>query len=272
MSDRMASLASRAMVVFLFVLYVGPMYVLLATSLKSRDQLGASASNPIFTPTLDAYRQVINEDLFRAIANSFQIAFGSTLLILLIGMPAAYFLARARGWMVPTLLAGLVLLQMPPSATTVIPLFRVLVGWGLANSLLGVTVAISAALMPFAILLMRPFFMAVPREIEEAAQIDGASRLRTLRSVVLPVASNGIITVSILAFMIAWGEFLYSIVILTDPLQYPVSALLSQQITMIGTNWPALTALSLLTALPIIVIYLILQRRVIDGLSTGAVK
>ena len=111
-----------------------------------------------------------------------------------------------------------------------------------------------------------------PREIEEAAQIDGASRLRTLRSVVLPVASNGIITVSILAFMIAWGEFLYSIVILTDPLQYPVSALLSQQITMLGTNWPALMALSLLTALPIIVIYLVLQRRVIDGLSTGAVK
>ena len=84
MSDRMSSLASRALVVLLFVLYVGPMYVLLATSLKSRDQLGASATDPIFTPTLDAYRQVINDDLFRAIANSFQIALGSTLLILLI--------------------------------------------------------------------------------------------------------------------------------------------------------------------------------------------
>lgn len=272
MSDHLSHLASRAMAVVLLVLYVGPMYVLLATSLKTRDQLGASATNPFFTPTLDAYRSVIDEELFRAIASSFQIALGSTLLILVIGMPAAYFLARDRGWVVPTLLAGLVLLQMPPSATTVIPLFKVVVGWGLANSLLGVIVAISAALMPLAILLMRPFFMAVPREIEEAAQIDGASRLRALRSVVLPVASNGIITVSILAFMISWGEFLYSIVILTDPLQYPVSALLSQQITMIGTNWPALMALSLLTALPIIAIYIVLQRRVIDGLSTGAVK
>jgi multiple sugar transport system permease protein len=272
MSDRLASLASRVMVVFLFVLYLGPMYVLVATSLKSKDQLGASASNPIFTPTLDAYHQVINEDLFRAMASSLQIAVGTTLLVLVIGVPAAYYLARARGWMVPMLLAGLVLLQMPPSATTVIPLFRVVVGWGLANSLLGVIIAISAALTPFAILLMRPFFMAVPREIEEAAQIDGASRIRALLSVVLPVASNGIITVAILTFMIAWGEFLYSIVFLTDPLKYPVSALLSQQITMLGTQWPALMALSLLTALPVIAIYLVLQRRVIDGLSTGAVK
>jgi multiple sugar transport system permease protein len=124
-------------------------------------------------------------------------------------------------------------------------------------------------MLPFCILLLRPFFRAVPREVEEAAQVDGAPKWRVFASIVLPLARNGVATAGALVFLITWGEFLYAITLLFEPSTYPISALLAQQHSNWGLDWPALMALASLSALPILVVYLFTYRLLTEGVSLG---
>jgi multiple sugar transport system permease protein len=137
---------------------------------------------------------------------------------------------------------------------------------------MAVVLADAALLTPFATLLLRPFFRAVPPQIEEASSIDGAGMLRTFWSVVLPVARNGVATVGTLTFLLAWGEFLYAVNFYLTPGQYPLSALLAQQVSAFGINWPGLMALAVLTSIPILVVFSSTYRLLRDGLTVGAVK
>jgi ABC-type glycerol-3-phosphate transport system permease component len=161
---------------------------------------------------------------------------------------------------------------MIPQTSMVIPLYRVLAQWRLLGSLPGVILPTTALFVPFAVVIMIPFMKAVSRDIEEAAFVDGASRAQTLVHIVLPLVSNGLITVGMLVFILCWGEFLYSITFLLDPRLYPVSAVLSQQIGEFGTNWNALMALAIVTSLPIAALSIVGQRWLRNGLSMGGVK
>ena len=161
---------------------------------------------------------------------------------------------------------------MAPQTANLIPLFQVFGSIGLLDKTIGVVLADAALLAPFAIMLLRPFFMSVPIQLEEAAAIDGADVLRTFWSVVMPVARNGIFTVGTLVFMLAWGEFLYAVNFFLSPGTYPLSALLSQQVSAFGINWPGLMALSVLASIPILVLYAFSYRQLRTGLAVGAVK
>jgi len=132
----------------------------------------------------------------------------------------------------------LIVLQMMPQTANVIPLFQIFGEWGLLDTNLGLIIADTALLTPFAILLLRPFFRSVPPALEEAASIDGASMLRSFLGVVLPLARNGIATTGTLVFLLAWGEFLYAVNFFLTPINYPLSALLASQVSAFGINWP----------------------------------
>jgi multiple sugar transport system permease protein len=140
------------------------------------------------------------------------------------------------------------------------------------DSTAGVIVADAALLVPFAVLLLRPFFRAVPPSLEEASAIDGASVLRTFVAIVLPVARNGVFTVGTLIFLLAWGEFLYAVNFFLSPGSYPLSALLAQQVSAFGINWPGLMALAVMTSIPILLVFAGTYRLLRDGLTVGAVK
>jgi multiple sugar transport system permease protein len=161
---------------------------------------------------------------------------------------------------------------MVPQTANVIPLFQIFGSWGLLDSTFGVILADTALLIPFAVLLMRPFFRAVPEALEEAASIDGASTWRTFRSIVLPVARNGVATAATLVFLLSWGEFLYAVNFLLTPGKYPLSALLAQQVSAFGINWPGLMALAVITSIPILVLFACTYRLLREGLTLGAVK
>jgi multiple sugar transport system permease protein len=256
----------------LTLMYGVPILWILLTSVKSSDDVFDPSRTFLFRPVTTAYVEALSGDLARALLQSVTIATCTTALVLLIAIPAAYGLARTRG-MLPTLALGLlIVLQMMPQTATVIPLFQAFSGWRLLDTTAAVVLADAALLTPFATLLLRPFFRAVPPQIEEASSIDGAGMLRTFWSVVLPVARNGVATVGTLTFLLAWGEFLYAVNFYLTPGQYPLSALLAQQVSAFGINWPGLMALAVLTSIPILVVFSSTYRLLRDGLTVGAVK
>lgn len=258
--------------VLLIGLYGFPLTALVFGSLQPALSTPTMSLEAFSGLTLSNYEGFLARGGAGSLVNSFLIASGVTAIILVAGVPAAYYLSRVSARLAPALLLVLVFLQMIPAASSVIPLYPVLASWGILGTLPAVILPTAAMLLPWALILMGPFFAAVPVELSEAAAVDGAGSMRQFLSVVLPVARNGVITVGILTFMISWGEFVYAINFLARADQYPSSAVLTTYLSSFFTDWPGLMAASVFTALPIIIAFLIFQRRLSAGLSAGALK
>jgi multiple sugar transport system permease protein len=258
------------MVVLLFV-YGIPFLWVVATSLKTEPQIFAD-TGLIFTPTLATFRAVLNGGLVSACVNSAIIATGTTALTLVMATPAAYALARVRGIVANVGLGLVIVLQITPQPASLIPLYQVLGGWSLLGTQVGVIIADTALLLPFCVLILRPFFLAVPREVEEACVVDGASRWIVFSRIVLPITLNGVATAATIVFFLSWGEFLYAITFLTDAGQYPISVLIANQIGQYGIQWSNMMAIAVVASTPILAIYLFTYRLLRDGLALGSVR
>lgn len=261
--------------VVLGLVYLIPLAWIVITSLKTNDQVLHAPNSLIFTPTLSTYANVIKSGI-GAILTSVQIAVVVTVVVLLVGVPAAFALGRRinAGWsrVIAVVLAAFLVLQMIPQPMTVIPLYSVLARWHLLGSLAGLMLTDIALLLPFAVMLLRPFVLTIPSVLYEAAEIDGASRLRSFLSITVPMLSNGMFTVMSVIFISAWGEFVYAINFLPQGVVLPVSGLLASQNTTYAANWNTLMALAVLTSLPLLIVFIVSQKRLINGLSLGAVK
>lgn len=266
---------ARAIATVLTVVYLVPLAWIIVTALKSDDAVRGQANSLWFAPTLDVFRDVV-DDASSSIVTSAQIAFATTLLVLVLGLPAAYAVARipSPGWrhVVTATMGVLMVLQMVPQPMAVIPLFSLLARWGLVGTVTGVVLADVALLLPFAVLLLRPFVMSIPPVLYEAFQIDGANTYQRFRYLVLPMVSNGLATVGSIVFILAWGEFIYATTFLTEQSKLPVSGLLAQQTNLYSVSWNRMMALAVLTSLPLVAIFLLAQKRLVHGLSAGAVK
>ena len=271
-SERM-SLGSYLVLGVLFFFYGIPIVYLVVTSLKAGSEITVSPASVVFSPLLDSIRAVWNDDLWTAAKNSTYIAFGTAIVVVGLATPAAYGLARMRsGRILSFLLFSLIVLQMVPQANSVIPLLRVLVRLDLLGSRLGIVLALSALLLPFAIIILRPFFASLPREVTEAARLDGASELAIFYRIAIPLARNGIATIAVLVWILGWGEFLYSVSFLPKTDLLPMSALMSQQVSSEGVRWGPLMALAMFTAVPIVAVFIATQRLLAEGLTLGAAK
>ncbi len=273
LSRRGRSPLAAAGVGVLILLYGIPLAWMLATSLKDNRAIFANPGGIVFRPSFGAYVEIAKEGtLGQAALNSGIISVGVTLLTIAIGVPAAYGLGRSRRSLVTVGLAVLIVLQMIPQTAQIIPLYRVLGAWRLLGTLPGVILADTALFLPFTILVLRPFAAGIPKEIEEAAAIDGARSWTVFTRLIVPLMGNGVATAASLLFILSWGEFLYAISILTNPTSYPISALISQQVSAYGTSWSGLMALGVVGSLPILVVFVVAQRRLASGLTLGAVK
>lgn len=265
----------QLLVLALGLLYALPLAWMVITSFKSDAQTRSAPNALLFTPTLDTFGDIVTA-ASASIWTSIQIALAVTVLVLLLAVPAAYAVGRriTRRWAVlaGAVLATFLVLQMIPQPMAVIPLFGILAGLRLTGSLAGLVLVDTAMLVPFAVLLLRPFVLAVPRELYDAAEIDGATGIRAFRSVVVPLLRNGIATVAAIVFIIAWGEFIYATTLINDQAGLPVSGLLAQQSNLYSVSWNRLMALALLTSVPLVIVFLVARRRLMEGLSVGAVK
>ncbi|GAA1938448.1 carbohydrate ABC transporter permease [Agromyces allii] len=257
----------------LYVLYAVPLIWIVLTSLKSQGEVLSSQASILFTPTLEAYAEALADPaLGSSLRQSVIISGGTTLLCLALAVPAAYAIARVRAGIAIAALSALVILQMIPQTANLIPLFWLLGRFGLLDTDLGLILADAALLLPWAILLLRPFFAAVPVSIEEASRIDGAGTLRGFVSVALPLARNGVLTVSAIVFLVSWGEFLYGITFMLSPDNYPMSALIAVQAGAYGVDWPSMMAFAVISAVPVFIVYVFSYRLLRTGLTMGAVK
>lgn len=257
----------------LYVAYGLPLLWIVLTSLKSQSEVLSSQVSIFFTPTIGAYASALADpQLGASMRQSAIIAVGTTIVCLAFAIPAAYALARVTSKIVVPALALLVVLQMIPQTANLIPLFWLLAQWGLLDSDAGLILADATMLLPWAVLLLRPFFSAIPLAIEEAGLIDGARTLRVFFSLALPLARNGVLTVGAIVFLVSWGEFLYGITFMLSPDKYPMSALIAQQAGAFGIDWPRMMAFAVVSAVPVFIVYVFSYRLLRSGLALGAVK
>ncbi len=272
-SERLRRTISSLGIVVLIVVYGVPLVWIILTSVKSNTAIQANPAGPVFAPTFNAYVTITTQGtLGTAALNSAIIAIFTTLLTMCIAVPTAYGLDRTKGFILSAGLGVLVLLQMIPQTATIIPLYKVFATWRMLGTLTSVVLADTALLLPFTVLVLRPFASAISTEIEEAAEIDGANVFARFFRIVVPLMSNGVATAASLVFILSWGEFLNAISFLTEPQSYPISALISQEISNYGISWSGLMAIAVVGSLPILLVFLVAQNRLASGLSLGAIK
>ena len=264
---------ANGMAGFLSLLYVIPLVWIVLTALKDDDVIRGAPNALVFSPSLSTFREVL--DLGgTAVLTSARIAITTTVIVIVLAVPAAYaisWLPTTRWRRIATAaLAVLMVLQMVPQPMAVIPLFSILARWRLIGTVTGVVLADVALLLPFAILLLRPFVTAIPKELFEAADLDGATGFQRFRLLVMPLVANGILTVGAIVFIQAWGEFIYATTFLTEQSRLPVSGLLAQQTNLYSVAWNRMMALAVLTSLPLLLVFVMAQKRLVQGLSVGA--
>jgi multiple sugar transport system permease protein len=258
--------------IMLFCLF--PFYWLINVSLKT----GADLSNAdLFppSPTLDNYDSIFKNAAFtKALRNSTIIAFTTTALSLLIGSFAGYALARLRFPRKFLLLALILSISTFPPIAIAAPLFKLWTDIGLFNTYIGLILPSLTFALPLTIYILASFFKEIPKELEEAALVDGATRFQAFRKVVLPLSAPGLVTAGLLVFIFAWNEFLFAITLTSTPDRRPVPAAIafftgsSQFEVPLGT----ISAASVVVTVPLIILVLIFQKRIVAGLTAGAVK
>ena len=257
------------------VLYLFPAYWMVATSLKSGADIFADPphlvpSPPVFDSYVDAV--LTNPALIRAVINSAIISVGAMVLTLLLATPAAYALARLRLRFTGALLTVLLMSQLLPAINLAVPLFVIFSKVDLIDSYIGLILANTIFALPFAIIVLRPFFLTVPGDLEAAAKIDGCTQLGAFFRVVLPLVVPGLVTAGTFAFLFTWGEFVFGLSLTTSEEMQPATVALNKFIGQYGTDWNDLMAVSTAIALPIIVVFASLQRFIVGGLTAGATK
>ncbi|WP_406712365.1 carbohydrate ABC transporter permease [Trueperella pyogenes] len=166
----------------------------------------------------------------------------------------------------------LTIVQLLPAIAISIPMFVMFRQVGLINSYISIIVADISVTLPFAVILLRPYFKMFPYEVEEAARLDGLSSVGTIVRVVMPTIRPGLIMISSFAFLMAWGEFTFALTLSTDQSIQPLTVALNRLIGQYSTNWNDLMAVATIISLPVLVIFVVLQRYIVAGLAGGATK
>jgi N,N'-diacetylchitobiose transport system permease protein len=252
-----------------------PVYWMVLTSFRRRVEI--QSPNPSFLPipgTLNNYRRVFERDYFWTAMKNSLIVTGITVVVALaIAFLAAVALARFRFRGRKGFLATVLIVQMIPAEALVISMFRVLDGWQLINTVIGLSLTYLVFVLPFTIWTLRGFVAGVPVELEEAAMVDGASRFTAFRKITFPLVAPGLVATAVFALIQAWNEFVFALVIMNRPEHqtYPVWLQAFNEGAR-GTDWGGVMAGSTIMAVPVIVFFLIVQRRITTGLTAGAVK
>jgi N,N'-diacetylchitobiose transport system permease protein len=258
----------------ILVIMAFPIYWMIITALKPKREI--LSATPTFFPspiTFSNFTKALDRDYFwSSVGNSLIVTVAVVLLSMAVGMAAALAVAwmpfRGRG----NYIVAIILVQMIPLTALVIPVYLMLNQVGLTDELVGVILTYLAFVLPFSIWTLRGFISGIPREIEEAATIDGASRWQTFRLVLLPLIAPGLVATSVFAFIQAWNEYILAYVLLSSQDKQTVTVWLAGFTTSRGTDWGPLMAASILVAIPVVVFFLIVQGRMASGLTAGAVK
>ncbi|MFE4592186.1 carbohydrate ABC transporter permease [Streptomyces laurentii] len=254
---------------------VFPFLWLVSTAFKPARELGAPHPTWIpQDPTLDNFRQALEEQpLLRAAGNSLIAAVAAAFLAVAVATPLAYVLARHRSRLTAAATGWVVVSQAFPLVLLIIPLFLILKNLHLVDTRTGLVLVYLVWSLPFALWMLTGYVRAVPRELEEAAAVDGAGRLRTLVSVTAPLLAPGLVATALFAFVTAWNEFFFALVLLKSPENQTLPVVLTHFLGAEGAaDLGPLAAAAFLATLPSLVVFAVIQRKITGGMAAGAVK
>ncbi|MCC6176504.1 MAG: carbohydrate ABC transporter permease [Chloroflexi bacterium] len=262
--------------VLFVVLTLFPFYWMLVASLKPNNELYNLRVFPfwVFKPTLDHYAYLFQKTLYaRWLLNTLIVSISSTAISLLFGILAGYALARLRFAGAAVLGVGVFISYLVPQTLLFIPMFDVIKSLSIGDTYWALILTYPTFLIPFCTWLLMGYFKSIPKELEESAMIDGSSRLRALRDIVLPLAMPGILSAGIFAFTLSWNEFIYSLVfITTTPMKTLPVGVVNELIRGDVFFWGSLMAGALLGSVPVALIYSFFVEYYVAGLTAGAVK
>jgi N,N'-diacetylchitobiose transport system permease protein len=265
----------NAFAVALFVAMIFPVFWMISTAFKSDDEI-VSYTPTWFSlhPTVKHFRDAIHTPFFWSdLKNSLIIVSATVGISIALAFLAAVALAKYRFAGRKAFIVLMIGIQMLPQAGLIIPLYVVLARYHQVNALTGVIVTYMTFALPFCVWTLRGFIINIPRELEEAAMVDGNTRLGAFLKILLPLAAPGLVATSVFTFITSWNEYIFARVLLNDQGKQTLTLWLSSFLgTGRQTDWGALMAGSTLTAIPVVIFFLLVQRRISFGLTAGAVK
>jgi N,N'-diacetylchitobiose transport system permease protein len=251
-----------------------PVYWMVATALKPGNK--SLTPTPEWFPwpmTMQNFSAAVHKDFFlSSLRNSALVVVSVVVLSLVVASLAALAVARFHFRGRALFIVAIIGVQMVPLAGLVIPLFRLLATAGLTNRIPGLVLAYLTFVLPFVVWTLRGFIINIPVELEEAALVDGCSRVSAFFRITLPLIAPGLVATGIFAFVLAWNDFLLALTIMQNNQDYTATVWLSFFTNRQGTSYPQLMAAATIIALPVVVFFMAVQHRVASGLTAGAVK
>jgi N,N'-diacetylchitobiose transport system permease protein len=272
---RRGRLGWNALGLALFAVMVFPVFWMLSTALKNNEQI--NSFNPVWFPghpTLNHFRDAIQRPAFWTDAkNSLIVVVATVVIALVLSFFAALALAKYRFTGRKLFIVLVIGIQMLPQAGLIIPLYVALARHNQVNKLSGLVLVYLTFALPFCVWTLRGFLLGIPKDLEEAAMVDGSSRLGAFVRILLPLVAPGLVATSVFAFITSWNEFIFANTLLHDDQHRTITVWLS---LLYGGNrfvdWGAIMAASTLIAIPVVIFFLLVQRRIAFGLTAGAVK
>lgn len=255
-------------------LFFAPYLQMILTALKSQEEITAIPSTYLpkkwaFSNFTGVWKEI---PLATYLKSSFIISISATLIVIVIAIPAAYYVARNNFRGKKAFLLLVLVTQMFAPTALVVGIFREIVAFKLVDTYLALILIYAAFNMAFSIWILSSFFASIPKEVEEAAWIDGCSRFTTLTKIVLPLALPGLVTAFIFTFIAAWNEFVIALTLTSSPEHEPLTVGLTALIGQYQVQWNYLFAGSLIAIIPVVILFALIEKWLVGGLTAGSVK
>lgn len=261
-----------AIAVIIGALFLFPLYWLFMFSFKSNNEVLTVSAFPLY-PTLAPWKeQVANAEFIRSLRNSFLIALSAMSISFVLGVTAAYGIGRFNIPGKNAIVLIFLVTQMMPASLLLTPLYLTFSKIGLLNSYIAPALAVSSGSIPFVVITLRPYFMSVPKELDDAARIDGCNALTSFLLIMIPIIQSGLITIVVIAFLHGWNDLIYSMTFNVSEAMRPLTANISRFMNKYGTRWNAIMAYGMILVIPVTLAFIFLQKYIVGGLTSGAVK
>ncbi len=262
--------------VLLMCVLLFPIYWMFVTSLKTETEIFQIP--PTFWPEVlntASYRAQLETgdfNMFQSFANSLMISFSAMAIAIVLAVPASYGIAKYRFRGKKIIILTFLVTQMLPVSVLLTPLFILYKSMNIYNSMWAAIISDATIGIPFSVLILRNYFATIPKELEEAAYIDGCNRFSAFIRVLIPIAKGGVVVCGIFSFLYAWGDLAYGMTFIIDQQRRPITAGIFNFLGQYGTKWSYLSAYAIVTIIPVALIFIFMQKYIIAGMTSGAVK
>jgi len=262
--------------ILLLCILLFPLYWMFVTSIKTEKEIFQIP--PTFWPevlNLKSYAAQLESgdfNMFQSFGNSLIISIGAMVIAVILAVPASYGIAKYHFKGRKSVVLVFLVTQMLPVSVLLTPLFIMFKNLHLYNTVWSAILADATIGIPFSVLILRNYFASIPKEMEEAAYIDGCNKFTAFMRVLIPIAKPGVIVCAIFSFLYAWGDLAYGMTFIIDQQKRPITAGIFNFMGQYGTKWSYLSAFAIVTIIPVALIFIFMQKYIITGMTSGAVK